>query len=174
MFETKKAQLMTLTKFYYNSPLGKISLVASDQALVGAWFVGQAYFQAGLTSLPQKGTNFILQEAASWLDTYFEGNPTAISINLAPKGTLFQQNVWEALCHIPYGETITYGQLATQVACQSAQAVGAAIGRNPLSLFIPCHRVIAADGQLRGYAGGLDKKAWLLKHETSLVTKEKK
>lgn len=165
---------MTLTESYYDSPLGKISLVATDHALLEAWFLGQAYFQAGLDRLPQRGTNAILQAAASWLDTYFEGNPTAISINLVPKGTPFQQNVWETLRQIPYGETITYGQLATQVACQSAQAVGAAIGRNPLSLFIPCHRVIAADGQLRGYAGGLDKKAWLLKHERLLITKEKK
>lgn len=92
---------MTLTESYYDSPLGKISLVATDHALLGAWFLGQAYFQAGLDRLPQRGTNAILQAAASWLDTYFEGNPTAISINLVPKGPLFNRTFGKPYARFP-------------------------------------------------------------------------
>ncbi|MGT2935138.1 methylated-DNA--[protein]-cysteine S-methyltransferase [Streptococcus castoreus] len=163
---------MVLYECHYQTPIGELSLVATDQALVGAWFLGQVHFQMGLKEVPLQGFNPILHQAKAWLDTYFNGEMQTIPIEIQPQGTLFQKSVWKALLAIPYGETVTYGQIAGQLNCKSAQAVGGAIGRNPISLFIPCHRVLAADGQLRGYAGGLDKKAWLLNHETILILKE--
>ena len=107
-----------------------------------------------------------------WLDHYFAGDPIAISFPLAPQGTAFQERVWQLLREIPYGETKTYGQLAQDLSCGSAQAVGQAVGRNPLTILVPCHRVMGKDGQLTGYASGLDRKRWLLHHE-GIIWKEK-
>ena len=84
---------------------------------------------------------------------------------LAPQGTAFQQSVWQVLREIPYGKTMTYGEIAQKIQCASAQAVGGAVGKNPLSVFVPCHRVLGSQGQLTGYAGGLERKRWLLSHE---------
>ena len=108
----------------------------------------------------------------AWLDHYFAGDTIAISFPLAPQGTAFQERVWQLLREIPYGETKTYGQLAQDLSCGSAQAVGQAVGRNPLTILVPCHRVMGKDGQLTGYASGLDRKRWLLQHE-GITWKEK-
>lgn len=101
------------------------------------------------------------EKVKEWLDHYFAGDPIAISFPLAPQGTAFQERVWQLLREIPYGETKTYGQLAQDLSCGSAQAVGQAVGRNPLTILVPCHRVMGKDGQLTGYASGLDRKRWL-------------
>ena len=108
----------------------------------------------------------MLDETERQLDRYFEGTLTEFDLPLGPRGTPFQQQVWAALCDIPYGETISYGELARRVGRPgSARAVGAANGSNPISIIIPCHRVIGSDGRLTGYGGGIDRKAWLLDHE---------
>ena len=112
------------------------------------------------------------EKVKEWLDHYFAGDPIAISFPLAPQGTAFQERVWQLLREIPYGETRTYGQLAQDLSCGSAQAVGQAVGRNPLTILVPCHRVMGKDGQLTGYASGLDRKRWLLHHE-GITWKEK-
>lgn len=155
----------------YQSPLGDLSLVADDQALLGVWFVGQEYFQRGY-----EGQTFSMEKnqqllaAIAWLDAYFAGDkPDPAGLNLAAKGSDFQQSVWDLLLTIPPGQTMTYGQLAQALDCKSNQAIGGAVGRNPLSIIVPCHRVLGADGSLTGYAGGLDKKVWLLQHEAALA-----
>ena len=156
----------------YNSPLGKMLLAADDDGLTGAWFYGQRYFARGLEDAEKnerRGVPFdspVLLAARRWLDAYFAGErPDAADVPLAPRGTAFQRRVWDALLAIPYGEACTYGALAA-VLGSSSRAVGAAVGRNPISVIIPCHRVLGADGSLTGYAGGLDRKKLLLKLET--------
>ncbi len=149
----------------YFSPLGEILLAAEDGALIGLWFRGQKYESAGLAGKQLDAdlrNKVLLEHTCAWLDAYFDGRrPTAI-LPLAPRGTAFQQRVWHALQQIPYGETRSYGQLAEALGCGSARAVGAAVGRNPISILIPCHRCLGADGGLTGYAGGLERKAALL------------
>ena len=159
-----------MEKRSYTSPLGEIILAAHAGALVGLWFKGQKYEQAGLEKLPAQPDGrgedkAVLDEAARWLDEYFDGRAPAITFPLAPQGTDFQKRVWAELRAIPYGETATYGALAGRVGCRSARAVGAAVGRNPISILIPCHRLVGADGSLTGYAGGLERKKALLKLE---------
>ncbi|KIS09192.1 methylated-DNA--[protein]-cysteine S-methyltransferase [Streptococcus equi] len=166
-------QILPLYECVYQSPLGKISLVATDVALIGAWFEGQRYFQAGIKVQPiWQEQHALLKRACLWLDAYFERKLYPMLDCLSPQGTDFQRAVWRELQTIRWGETLSYGELAKRLQCRSAQAVGGAIGRNPLSIFIPCHRVLAADGRLIGYAGGLEKKAWLLRHEQISVNKE--
>ena len=151
---------------HYESPLGRMLLAAEEEGLTGAWFEGQKYFAAGLD-----GEREVLQEAKRWLDVYFSGRKPDFSVPLRPAGSEFRREVWKILCAIPYGKTMTYGEIGKVLAGQrglasmSAQAVGGAVGRNPVSIFIPCHRVVGADGSLTGYAGGLDRKAWLLDWE---------
>ncbi|MBM7636177.1 methylated-DNA--[protein]-cysteine S-methyltransferase [Streptococcus saliviloxodontae] len=151
----------------YVSPIGKIKLLADRTSLLFAYFEGQAYFEeksAWFTSRLEE--NAVLKGAISWLDSYFKGhNPAMDDLNLSAQGTDFQTRVWKELLTIPYGETRTYGQLASLCDCPSAQAVGAAIGKNPLLIFVPCHRVLSSTRKLTGYSGGLEKKAWLLDHE---------
>ena len=107
----------------------------------------------------------------NWLDSYFSGDPAEVTFPLNPHGTAFQKQVWEILLTIPYGKTTTYGAIAREMARRagrekmSAQAVGQAVGKNPISILIPCHRVVGVNGKLTGYAGGLDRKEWLLRHE---------
>ncbi len=155
-----------LYKQGYDSPVGEMTLLADEKALLGAWFVGQKYDLRGFeqAELLEEDTA-VLQEAKKWLDAYFAGEDLAPFPALAPKGTAFQQRVWEYLLTIPTGEARTYGQIAANLSCKSSQAIGGAVGRNPVSIFIPCHRVLGADGSLTGYAGGLDRKSWLLAHE---------
>ncbi|MET3558374.1 methylated-DNA-[protein]-cysteine S-methyltransferase [Streptococcus rupicaprae] len=157
---------MICYKQLYPSPIGDLSLVASDLGLLGVWFIGQAHFERGLTGELVLADHPVLAQTVDWLDRYFAGQePAPTDLPLAVVGTDFQQRVWAELAKIPYGQTTTYKALADKLNCPSAQAVGGAVGRNPLSIIVPCHRVLGADGSLTGYAGGLDKKIWLLEHE---------
>ena len=149
----------------YASPLGGIILASDGKHLTGLWFEGQKHFPPALG--PQMRLP-IFDTARRWLDIYFDGQAPNFLPALAPRGTAFQQAVWEILLAIPYGGTMTYGAIAARLAQDlnkpgmSAQAVGGAVGRNPISIIIPCHRVVGADGGLTGYAGGLERKAALL------------
>ena len=156
-----------LMRSYYPSPLGTISLLADERGLLGCYFVGQKYFENGYRDQAiVEGDSIFLADATAWLDAYFAGeNPKAEDVVLAPQETAFQQSVWQVLREIPYGKTMTYGEIAQKIQCASAQAVGGAVGKNPLSVFVPCHRVLGSQGQLTGYAGGLERKRWLLSHE---------
>lgn len=164
---------MTLYKTQYQTPLGQMSLIADDSYLLGAYFLGQKYFEAQLSQSPILEVNVPLKEAMTWLDTYFALKNPGLPSFLKIDGTAFQEQVWTQLREIPLGETCSYGEIAKQLQCRSAQAVGGAVGRNPLSLFIPCHRVVGSSGQLTGYAGGIDKKIWLLAHEKQLIKENK-
>lgn len=150
----------------YLSPIGPLRLTSDGNALTGLWFHDRKPDPAADQCREDLA---IFDSTRRWLDDYFSGNPRKIDFPLAPVGTPFQQRVWELLLTIPYGETTTYGALARQLGTKmSAQAVGQAVGKNPVSILIPCHRVIGADGTLTGYAGGLENKKWLLYHEGSL------
>ena len=153
----------------YDSPVGALLLAERNGKLVGVWMEGQKH----LGSLREQTLEFadtpVLVRTKRWLDRYFNGERPQISeLPLAPEGSDFRKAVWEILCEIPYGETITYGDIARQIADRlglarmSAQAVGGAVGHNPISIIIPCHRVVGADGSLTGYAGGIEKKMQLL------------
>ena len=156
---------------HYSSPLGEILLAEDETGLVGLWFVGQKYFSPALEAQTKAQETPILTEARLWLDQYFCGEKPDFTPPLHPTGTAFQQAVWNLLLQIPYGGTTTYGSLARKLAERdglrhmSAQAVGGAVGRNPISLIIPCHRVVGANGSLTGYAGGVARKAALLELE---------
>ena len=157
---------------YYSSPIGEILLVSKDNNLIGAWFEGQKHFLSTINEELMENEDEILFKAKSWLSRYFSGEkPNINELYLKPEGTDFRCDVWHILCEIPYGETVTYKEIADKIAQKrgidkvSAQAVGGAVGHNPISIIIPCHRVVGSDGSLTGYAGGLDKKIFLLKHE---------
>ena len=157
----------------YPSPLGLITIASTEDALVGLWIEGQKYFIGSLKEpLTERPDLPILIQTRQWLDRYFaEEQPSPTELKLAPIGGEFRQSVWSILCEIPYGQVITYGDIAKRIAAakgiktMSAQAVGGAVGHNPISIIIPCHRVIGTNGNLTGYAGGIDKKVWLLTHE---------
>lgn len=161
---------------YTDSPLGRIMLsgCGENNSLTGLWFEGQKYFAADVEQPASEKFIPVFGEAEKWLEIYFTGKDPGFTPRLAPKGTPFQKEVWDILLTIPYGQTVTYGYIASIIAEKrgikrfSAQAVGGAVGHNPISLIIPCHRVIGADGSLTGYGGGLDRKASLLKSEGSL------
>ncbi len=201
---------MTYT-VHYNSPLGGITLASDGHALTGLWFDGQKHFAATLTNESSEDSDLpVFEQTRNWLDLYFSGECPDFTPPLAPKGTPFQQKVWRLLLAIPYGKTVTYGEIAQRVvetrliaslhgatpqdallrgaSCSgaslrdaslqgtsiqgtlltknmSAQAIGSAVGRNPISLIIPCHRVVGANGSLTGYAGGLERKKYLLELE---------
>ena len=144
--------------------MGDILLAADDSGLTGLWFEGQKYFGMQLDAEHTEKDTAILAEAEDWLDIYFSGKKPDFIMSLHLKGTDFQKKVWNILCNIPYGETMTYQEIAKQIAGMdgkagmSAQAVGGAVGRNPISIIVPCHRVIGTNGSLTGYAGGLDRK----------------
>jgi len=152
-----------------DSPLGKIQAAAKDGAVCGLWFLGQKYFPAGAEQWIKKTDYPVFISLKAWLREYFAGRKPEITFKLSPVGTDFQQSVWKLLLKIPYGKTTTYGAIAAKLGSKekkaSAQAVGGAVGHNPISVLIPCHRVLGADGSLTGYAGGLDKKQALLKLE---------
>lgn len=151
--------------YRYPSPLGGITLASDGNALVGLWFDGQKYFGATLDAAHEERRLPVFEAAERWLDVYFSGREPDFTPPLAPRGTPFQKKVWDMLLAIPYGHTTTYGALAARLGKRSAQAVGGAVGHNPISLIVPCHRVIGADGSLTGYAGGVDKKMELLAME---------
>ena len=162
-------------RFHLDSPLGGITLASNGEALTGLWFDGQKHFGAGLSGRAAEQALPIFEETERWLRIYFEGHEPDFTPDLRPAGSPFQQEVWELLRQIPYGETVSYGALAARIAQRrglarfSAQAVGGAVGRNPISILIPCHRVLGADGSLTGYAGGVEKKAALLRLEGFLL-----
>ena len=148
-----------------SSPLGPILLATEDGALCGLWFTGQKYEGAGLPAEAERcapAEDPVLARAECWLGRYFAGERPERDFPLRPRGTAFQRRVWLALQEIPFGETTSYGRLAEKLGCRSARAVGAAVGRNPISILIPCHRVLGSDGGLTGYAGGLERKKALL------------
>ena len=155
----------------YHSPMGGILLAGDGNGLTGLWFEGQKYFALHLDKEQEEREIPLFELAKGWLDVYFSGREPDFSVPLHLMGTAFQKEVWEILRSIPYGHTMTYGEIAKQLAEKrglphmSAQAGGGAVGRNPISILVPCHRVVGADGSLTGYAGGIDKKGRLLKLE---------
>ena len=156
---------------YYDAPYGRYVMAAEDGALTGLWLEGQKYFPSDLPE-PSGEEAEIFARTRRWLDAYFAGRqPEVSALPIAPRGSAFAQGVWQLLLEIPYGQTVTYGQLAKRLAEQrglpqlSAQAVGGAVGHNPISVIIPCHRVLGVKNRLTGYAGGLDVKTFLLKLE---------
>ena len=162
---------MTTYRTTVPSPVGVLTLASDGTALTGLWLEGQKYFGAGLPDTVQEQDLSVFREAEAWLGAYFAKAPLPALPPLAPQGSPFRQAVWACLREIPYGQVTTYGRIARQAAERlgrahlSAQAVGGAVGHNPISILIPCHRVVGANGLLTGYAGGLDKKKWLLHHE---------
>lgn len=153
----------------YNSPIGKITIAAHDNALVGLWFAGQKYYMAGIPAGAIHSNAPIIIQTKQWLDKYFNGlHPCITELPLAPRGTDFQKRVWRELSEIPYGTTTTYGDIARRIGAKSPRAVGVAIGHNPISIIIPCHRVVGANADMTGYAGGIQTKIKLLTHEGAL------
>ena len=156
---------------HYQSPIGNILLAADDIGLTGLWFEGQKYFALYLDKKHKKKELSVFEQTKKWLDIYFAGQEPDFKIPLHFCGTNFQNEVWEILYSIPYGQTMTYGEIAKWLAAKrgvkrmSAQAVGGAVGRNEISIIVPCHRVVGTSGSLTGYAGGIDKKIALLKLE---------
>ena len=152
----------------YDSPLGEILLAGNGEGLTGLWFAGQKYFAQGLPGDAAPGEDAVLAQTCRWLDRYFAGEDPGPLPPLAPRGTPFRREVWDILRTIPRGEVLTYGDIAARLAQSrgiahfSAQAVGGAVGHNPVSILIPCHRVVGRDGSLTGYAGGLWRKEALL------------
>lgn len=157
---------------HYASPLGDITLSSDGTSLTGLWFDGQTHFGSTLTGAGEERPLPVFRQSEEWLDRYFRGLEPGPLPPLSPAGTPFRRRVWSALLTIPYGETRTYGKLARQLGLPpgGARAVGGAVGRNPISLMIPCHRVVGGNGSLTGYAGGLEKKAALLTLEGHTVS----
>ena len=159
---------MSLSYKYFASPVGKLKLVASETGLIAILWENDTPRRVPLTDLVEDVHQEILVETGRQLSEYFAGKRDTFSIPLDMRGTAFQKNVWEALQTIPFGKTLSYGQIAKQLGRPTAsRAVGAANGRNPLSIVVPCHRVVGASGKLTGFAGGLEAKALLLQLETS-------
>ena len=160
----------------YQSPLGEILLAADEIGLTGLWFDGEKYYAWNLDAKHEEKELPVFSEAKRWLDIYFSGREPDFMPPMHMLGTNFQKEVWKILRTIPYGETTTYGEIAAKIAKQrglarmSAQAVGNAVGRNELSILIPCHRVVGTNGSLTGYAGGIDKKIKLLAMEKADMT----
>lgn len=162
--------------YRYDSPLGIITMAGENDALTGLWMEGQKYFASSLKSQPEEKLLPVFKDTINWLDIYFSGHAPDFTPPLKLKGTPFQILVWEILLKIPYGETVTYKHIAREVAYKkgiekmSAQAVGGAVGHNPISIIVPCHRVVGSNGSLTGYAGGIDKKLKLLTLEKADVS----
>lgn len=160
------------------TPIGDIVMASDGIALVGLWFVGQKYYGSTLSERPERRNLPIFKDTISWLDIYFSGNIPKFVPPLKTSGTTFQEMVWNIIKTIPYSSTMSYGEISKKLGLTtslSARAVGAAVGRNPISLIIPCHRVVGANNNITGYAGGVDKKRHLLQMESccsdlSLVT----
>lgn len=155
----------------YASPLGQITMAGEGDALTGLWFDGQKYFASTLPADCRESVIPVFEEAKKWLDIYFCGEEPGFTPKLMLRGSEFRRMVWDILLSIPYGETTTYGKIAERIAektgvkTMSAQAVGGAVGHNPISVIVPCHRVVGSDGSLTGYAGGTEKKRFLLELE---------
>ena len=163
----------------YNSPLGNLTIASDAANIIGLWIQGQKYFKENIKEEMVLNSDIdILKQAVTWLDRYFNGEKPSISeLNISPSGTEFRKTVWKVLCKIPYGQVVSYKYIASEVSKilnkenMSAQAVGSAIGHNPISIIIPCHRVIGTNGELKGYAAGLKIKSMLLKHEKVNIKK---
>ena len=157
---------MSIIYTTYESPLGTLTLYATTSALVGLTFPTQSVHFQGAVVIDETMSSPILQQTIQWLDQYFNGQVPTITIPLAPQGTTFQEKVWSHLQHIPYGTSLTYGELSQRVfnspAPKGAQAIGSAVGANPISLIIPCHRILGKGKALTGYTGGLSIKRALL------------
>lgn len=154
---------------YYDSPLGKMLLAADEIGLIGVWFENQKYYANGLKE-PIEEETAVLKETKEWLNLYFKGKEPKALPKMHLIGTRFQKKVWQLLLKIPYGKTMTYKDIARMISpTMSAQAVGSAIGHNKISVLIPCHRVIGSNNSLTGYAGGIEKKEYLLKFEKKNV-----
>lgn len=157
----------------YESTLGNLLLASKDNKLIGLWMENQKYFLSSVKEeMIQNDSDKIILKTKEWLDRYFNSKkPDIKELDLNLIGSEFRKNVWKILMAIPYGNVITYNDIAIEIAKQkkirqmSAQAVGGAVGHNPISIIIPCHRVVGTNGSLTGYAGGIDKKIKLLKHE---------
>ena len=158
---------------HYLSPLGDILLASKNNELIGLWFEDQKYYLESIKEeIVENNNEEIFLKTKDWLDRYFKGEqPNIKELSLNPIGSTFRKKVWKILCNIPYGKTMTYKEIADKISKEkglksmSAQAVGGAVGHNPISIIIPCHRVVGSNGNLTGYAGGLDKKEYLLKLE---------
>ena len=154
-----------------HSPLGEVRLRSDGKSLTGLWFIGQVNDAKDNSDIEIKDDFPIFGQVETWLESYFSGKQTPITFPLQPKGTIFQERVWKILQEIPYGETMTYGEIAQRIAKEkgvetfSAQAVGQAVGKNPISILIPCHRVLGKNGALTGYAGGVYRKEKLVQLE---------
>jgi methylated-DNA-[protein]-cysteine S-methyltransferase len=159
-----------------DTPLGPMTAAAEGDTLTGLWFLGQKYYPLQTADWTTDAGRPVFNALRSYLNRYFSGNATLLDIEIAPRGSLFQRAVWDVLLRIPMGKMVTYGQIAKQIAgtkgltSMSAQAVGGAVGHNPISILIPCHRVVGSNGSLTGYAGGLDRKAALLRIEGASTT----
>ena len=159
--------------YYYDSPMGVMKLCADEESLLGVWFDEEWIAEASLDieAIENFHDNKHISDAVCWLDEYFAGNVPSFTPNLKLQGSEFRKNVSEIMLEIPYGELSTYGEIANEVAMRigkdrmSAQAVGGAVGSNEFSIIVPCHRVVGKGGKLTGYAGGMDKKVYLLHHE---------
>ena len=156
---------------HYNSPLGKITFASNGKELTGLWFNGQKYFASTLTKEYEQKNLPVFEQTAKWLDIYFSGKNPDFTPPLFLSSTSFRNEVWKILLTIPYGKIMTYGEIAKLMAenrgveKMSAQSVGGAVGHNPISIIVPCHRVVGTNGSLTGYAGGVDIKEKLLKFE---------
>ena len=152
-----------------SSPIGPIRLTAGPNALTGVFMLKHKYGPDGFPE-EERGASALLDEAGRQLTAYFEGSLRDFDVPLAPEGSDFQRQVWDELLKIPFGETTSYLALAKRIGdARHVRAVGTANGRNPLSIIIPCHRVVGSDGSLVGYGGGLERKRWLLDHETRVA-----
>ena len=159
--------------WYYDSPLGRILIASGGETITGLWFEGQKHFGSTLSGDRREAELPVFGEAERWLDLYFAGVIPGFTPPLDPVGTPFRRVVWNELLRIPYGKTASYGDIAKALAAESgktvsARAVGGAVGHNPISVIIPCHRVVGSDGSLTGYAGGFDRKKRLLALESAV------
>jgi methylated-DNA-[protein]-cysteine S-methyltransferase len=161
----------------YDSPVGRLTIASDGESITGLWIKGQKYFADTLDADDAAMASPVFERAKEWLSIYFSGQNPAFTPPLAPKGSPFRQAVWRILRELPYGGVTTYGDIANRLAGQlgketmSAQAVGGAVGHNPISIMIPCHRVVGAGGSLTGYAGGLQNKIKLLTLERADMSK---
>lgn len=162
---------------YYKSPIGNITMASDGESLCGLWFDGQKYFASTVKGETEDKLLPVFEQTKEWLDIYFSGNEPDFTPKLSLDGSKFRKAVWDILLTIPYGSVMTYGEIAKILAKQrgilrmSAQAVGGAVGHNPVSIIVPCHRVVGTNGNLTGYAGGIDKKISLLKLEKTDMSK---
>ena len=167
LHRSERDTVLSLSYTFIHSPVGRLKLVASDEGLVAILWEHDKPRRVRLEALVEKADHPVLRETARQLEEYFAGKRRSFSLPFDVRGTCFQKQVWEALLAIPFGETRSYGQLASQLGSPDAtRAVGAANGRNPISIVVPCHRVVGASGKLTGFAGGLNAKAYLLSFES--------